>query len=150
VTCDQTIEFTGIQTAKRCPIKLRRIGYRDPDTGKKYVFLTNNFALSAKTIADIYKDRWQIELFFKWIKQNLKIKSFLGTSRNAVLTQIWIALCAYLILSFIKFESRTRKTLQEIVRLLQINLFEKWVLRDLLLDKLKQNEPIDHRQIVLL
>jgi putative transposase len=88
LTCDQTIEFTGLQTAKKCPVALRRIGYRDQITGKKYVFLTNNFQLSAKTIADIYKSRWQVELFFKWIKQNLKIKSFVGTSRNAVMTQI--------------------------------------------------------------
>ena len=72
---DQTIEFTGVQTAKKCPIQLRRIGYTDPDTGKHYVFLTNNFRSAAKTIADIYKSRWQVELFFKWIKQNLKIKS---------------------------------------------------------------------------
>ncbi len=78
LTSDQTIEFTGVQTAKKCPIELRRIGYRDPESGKHYVFLTNNFSLAAKTIADIYKSRWQVELFFKWIKQNLKIKSFVG------------------------------------------------------------------------
>ncbi len=93
LSSDQTIEFTGAQTAKKCPIQLRRIGYTDPDTGKHYVFLTNNFKLAAKTIADIYKSRWQVELFFKWIKQNLKIKSFIGTSKNAVMTQIWIAMC---------------------------------------------------------
>ena len=74
LTSDQTIVFTGLQTAKKCPVQLRRIGYRDPDTGKHYVFLTNNFKLAARTIADIYKARWQVELFFKWIKQNLKIK----------------------------------------------------------------------------
>lgn len=96
LTSDQTIEFTGLQTAKKCPVPLRRIGYRDSETGKHYVFLTNNFKLAAKTIADIYKARWQVELFFKWIKQNLKIKSFVGTSKNAVMTQIWIALCIYL------------------------------------------------------
>ena len=89
--CDQTIEFTGIQTAKKCPVPLRRIAYRDSETGKRYIFLTNNFKLVAKTIADIYNARWQVELFFKWIKQNLKIKSFVGTSKNAVMTQIWIA-----------------------------------------------------------
>ena len=105
LTCDQTIEFTGVLTAKKCPIQLRRIGYRDPVTGKHYVFLSNNFKLSARTIADIYKARWQVELFFKWVKQNLKIKSFIGTSKNAVLTQIWIALCIYLLLAFIKFQS---------------------------------------------
>ncbi len=125
LTCDQTIEFTGVQTSRKCPIALRRIGYRDAETGKHYIFLTNNFKLSAKTIADIYKARWQVELFFKWIKQNLKIKSFIGTSNNAVMTQIWIALCIYLLLAFIKFQSRLKKSMQQVVRLLQLNLFEK-------------------------
>jgi len=125
LTCDQTIEFTGIQTAKKCPVQLRRIGYRCPETGKHYVFLTNNFKLAAKTIADIYKARWQVELFFKWIKQNLKIKSFIGTSKNAVMTQIWIALCIYLLLAFIKFQSKLTKSMQQVLRLLQLNLFEK-------------------------
>ena len=125
LTCDQTIEFTGIQTATKCPVQMRRIGYRDPETGKKYVFLTNNFKLCAKTIADIYKARWQVELFFKWIKQNLKIKSFIGTSKNAVMTQIWISLCIYLLLAFIKFQSKLTKSMQQVLRLLQLNLFEK-------------------------
>jgi putative transposase len=124
LTCDQTIRITGTNAAK-CPTPLRRIGYRDPDTGKHYVFLTNNFHLAAKTIADIYKARWQIELFFKYIKQNLKIKLFIGTSRNAVLTQIWIAMCAYLLLAWIKFSSRTSGSLQRIIRLLQLNLFDR-------------------------
>ena len=97
---DQIIEFTG---RKQSPIPLRRSGYREPLTGKHYVFFTNHLALSAKTIADIYKQRWQIELFCKWIKQNLKIKTFIGTSKNAVMTQIRIALCVYLLLAFIKF-----------------------------------------------
>ncbi len=136
LTCDQTIEFTGQQTSKKCPIRLRRIGFRDSETGKHYVFLTNHFKLSAKTIADIYKSRWQVELFFKWIKQNLKIKSFVGTSKNAVLTQIWIAMCVYLILAFIKFQSKLAKSMQQILRLLQVNLFEK---RDLL--ALLRGEP---------
>jgi putative transposase len=125
LTSDQTIEFTGIQIAKKCPIQLRRIGYRDSETGKRYVFLTNNFKLAARTIADIYKARWQVELFFKWIKQNLKIKSFVGTSKNAVMTQIWIALCLYLLLAFLKFQSKLKKSMQQILRLLQLNLFEK-------------------------
>ncbi|VAW81485.1 Transposase, GSU2180 family [hydrothermal vent metagenome] len=129
LTCDQTIEFTGVQVSKKCSIPLRRIGYRDAETGKHYFFLTNNFMLSAKTIADIYKARWQVELFFKWIKQNLKIKSFVGTSKNAVMTQIWIALCLYLLLAFIKFQSRLNKSMQQILRLLHLNLFEK---RDLM------------------
>jgi len=129
LTCDQTIEFTGVQIAKKCPCRLRRVGYKCPDTGKKYIFLTNNFKLSAKTIADIYKARWQVELFFKWIKQNLKIKSFVGTSKNAVMTQIWIALCMYLLLAFLKFQSKLTKSMQQILRILHLNLFEK---RDLM------------------
>lgn len=139
LTCDQTIEFTGVQTAKKCPLPLRRVGYRDPETGKHYVFLTNNFKLAARTIADIYKARWQVELFFKWIKQNLKIKSFIGTSKNAVMTQIWIALCVYLMLAFIKFQSKLKKSMQQILRLLQLNLFEK---RDLMA-LLKGDPPRD-------
>ena len=129
LTSDQTIRLTSIQAARKCPGQLRRVGYRDITTGKHYIFLTNNFKLAAKTIADIYKARWQVELFFKWIKQNLKIKSFIGTSKNAVMTQIWIAMCVYLLLAFIKFQSRMNKTMQQILRLLQLNLFEK---RDLM------------------
>lgn len=124
LTSDQTIVITGIK-AENCPIPLRRIGYRDPESGKQYVFLTNNFNLAARTIADIYKARWQIELFFKCIKQNLKIKSFVGTSKNAVLTQIWIAMCTYLLLTWIKFSSRIDRSLQQMIRLLQLNLFER-------------------------
>jgi hypothetical protein len=129
LTCDQTIEFTGMITAKSCPDQVRRIGYRDPITGKHYVFLSNNFKLSAKPIADIYKSRWQVELFFLWIKQNLKIKSFFGTSKNAVMTQIWIAMCIYLLIAFIKFQSKLQKCMQQILRLLRVNLFER---RDLM------------------
>lgn len=150
LSCDQTIEFTGIQTAKKCPVQLRRIAYRDAVTGKRYVFLTNNFKLSAKTIADIYKARWQVELFFKWIKQNLKIKSFVGTSKNAVLTQIWIALCIYLLLAFLKFQSKLHKSTQQILRVLQLNLFEKRDLMALLRgDPPHDNQP-DINQMVLL
>lgn len=131
LTSDQTIVITG-SNAGKCPVALRRIGYRDPETGKHYVFLTNNFRLAARTIADIYKARWQIELFFKCIKQNLKIKTFVGTSRNAVLTQIWIAMCAYLLLAWIKFKSRIDQSLQQMIRLLQLNLFERRELLPLL------------------
>ena len=129
LTSDQTIRLTNIRSAKKCPNQLRRVGYRDVNTGRHYIFLTNNFKLAARTIADIYKTRWQVELFFKWIKQNLKIKSFIGTSKNAVMTQIWIAMCVYLLLAFIKFQSKMNKTMQQILRLLQLKLFEK---RDLM------------------
>ena len=150
LTSDHTIEFTGIQTAKKCPVQLRRIGYRDPETGKHYVFLTNNFKLAAKTIADIYKARWQVELFFKWIKQNLKIKSFIGTSKNAVMTQIWIALCVYLLLAFIKYQSKLKKSMQQILRLLQLNLFEKRDLLTLLRGDPPTLRQTDINQMVLL
>jgi putative transposase len=150
LTCDQTIEFTGVQTAKKCPVQLRRIGYRDPVTGKHYIFLTNNFKLSAKTIADIYKARWQVELFFKWVKQNLKIKSFIGTSKNAVMTQIWIALCIYLLLAFIKFQCKLTKSMQQMLRLLQLNLFEKWELMALLRGDPKQGRQRNINQLALL
>jgi len=149
VTSDQTIEFTGTQVAKTCPIRLRRIGYRDPLTGKHYVFLTNRFKLSAETIAAIYKERWQIELFFKWIKQNLKIKSFIGTSKNAVLTQIWIAMCVYLILAFIKLSSSMSKSLHQMIRLLQMNLFEKRDLMALLRGDPPDRIYVNHNQLLL-
>jgi putative transposase len=140
VTSDQTIEFTGAVTSAKCPCKLRRVGFYDEVTGRHYVFLTNNFKLAASTIARIYKSRWDIELFFKWIKQNLKIKSFYGTSRNAVLTQIWIAMCAYLLIALLKFQSKVDLSMQKIFRLLQLNLFEKWHLKDLL-DQDKHCKP---------
>ena len=139
LTRDQTIELTGAK-AKNCPVRLRRIGYKDAHTGIHYTFLTNHFTLAASTMADIYKARWQIELFFKWIKQNLKIKSFLGTSRNAVMTQIWIAMCVYLLLSYIRFLSNIQPSLQQILRLLQINLFDR---RDLL-ELLRGDPPEPH------
>jgi len=150
LTSDQTIEFTGLQIAKKCPVQLRRIGYRDPETGKHYVFLTNNFKLAARTIADVYKARWQVELFFKWIKQNLKIKSFVGTSKNAVMTQIWIALCMYLLLAFLKFQSKLTKSMQQILRLLQLNLFEKRDMMALLRGDPPPGNVADPDQMVML
>ena len=131
LTSDQAIRLTGAK-ASNCPIPLRRIGFKDVETGIQYYFLTNNFDLAASTISKIYTARWQIELFFKWIKQNLKIKSFLGTSRNAVMTQIWIAICVYLLLAYLKFASQIDKSFQQILRLLQLNLFDRRELRGLL------------------
>jgi hypothetical protein len=137
LTSDQTIRITG-HKAKDCPVPLRRIGYRDPVTGQQYFFLSNNFKLAAGTIAKIYKARWDIELFFKWIKQNLKIKTFFGASKNAVMSQIWVAMCMYLLIAFIKFSSKLNRSLQQILRLLQLNLFER---RDLL--HLLKGDPPD-------
>ena len=122
VSSDQTIEFTSAK-AKNCLVALRRVGYRDAETGKHYFFLTNVFDLAAKTIADIYKERWQVELFFKWIKQNLKIKSFLGTSKNAVMTQIWVALITLLMIAYYKFMAKLNMSFSQILKLVRLNLF---------------------------
>jgi hypothetical protein len=122
VTSDQTIQFTGAK-AKNCAMSLRRVGYRDAETGQHYFFLTNAFELPAKSIADIYKERWQVELFFKWIKQNLKIKTFLGTSKNAVMTQIWIALITLLMIAYYKFKAKIGQSLSQILKLARLNLF---------------------------
>ena len=129
ITSDQTIEFTSLRSSQKNLRPVRRIGYRDAETGKHYVFTTNRFDWSAKTIADIYKQRWQVELFFKWIKQNLKIKTFMGNSDNAVMTQVMIALCVYLILAYLKFQSRIVQSLQQISRLIHLNIFAR---RDLI------------------
>ena len=141
VTSDQTIVLTSVKGRERCPIPLRRVGYRDPETGRHYKFLTNNFSLAPKTIADIYKARWQIELFFKWIKQNLRIKSFVGTSRNAVMTQIWIAICVHLLLAYLKFANKMSWSMSQILRLLQLNLFDRRPLLELLEPRSGPPEP---------
>lgn len=130
LSSDQTIVLTGTK-GLLCPQPLRRIGYRDPETKIHYVFLTNNFKLSAKTIADIYKERWQIEIFFRWIKQNLRIKAFIGNSRNAVMTQIYVALIAYLLLCMFKFMSKVSASLQNLIRVVQLNLFRTCSLEEL-------------------
>lgn len=132
VSSDQIIQLNSAHALKRGTPKLRRIGFRDSETGKRYEFLTNNFTLSPNTIAAIYKDRWQVELFFKAIKQNLKIKTFVGLSRNAVLTQIWIALITYLLVALARHHAKSGWTVQRIMRVLQLNLFERRTLSDIL------------------
>ena len=139
VTSDQIIQLNSAHALKRGAPKLRRVGYRDRESGKKYVFLTNNFSLCAATIAAIYKDRWQVELFFKAIKQNLKIKAFVGLSRNAILTQLWIAMITYLLVAFARHSAKAGWTVQRIMRVLQLNLFE----RKSLPEKLQPDPPRD-------
>ena len=141
ITVDRCILLGNI------PQPLRMVGYLDPETGKEYRFVTNAEHLDAKTIADLYKERWQIELFFKWIKQNLRIKTFLGTSQNAVLTQIWIALCVYLLLAFLKFKAKLGISLQQMLRLLHLNLFERRNLIELF--KPPDPQPVDFVQFSL-
>lgn len=133
ITADQAILLGDISEP------LRKVCYQDPETGKELSFVTNADHLDAKTIAALYKERWQIELFFKWIKGNLKIKTFLGTSRNAVLTQIWIALSVYLLLAFLKFKAKLGVSLQQMLRLLQLNLFERRNLLELFKPPIKQH-----------
>ena len=131
---DQIIEFKGFYARRDCPYRLRRIRSKDRETGKIIVILTNNFSWSAKTIALIYKDRWQIELFFKAIKQLLKVKSFVGTSRNALLSQLWVALIAYLLLAYLKFKSKFSWSLYTLCSVLPTNIFSKRNLWDWLND----------------
>ena len=120
---DRRIALAGQRPRAMGMKPLRLVGYTCPETGREYEFLTNIEHLAARTIADLYKARWQIELFFKWLKQNLKLKGFVGTSKNAVLTQIWAALCVSLLLAYLKFVARLELSLQQIVRLLRLNLF---------------------------
>ena len=123
ITSDHIIKMDGFYTSKKCPLKLRRIRSKDPETGKCIVILTNNFLWSPKTIAAVYKDRWQIEIFFKAMKQNLKIKSFLGTSRNALMIQIWISLTAFLLLQYLKLLSTRKWTVFSLMKMLPVILF---------------------------
>jgi len=122
---DQTIILTGPKTSKAYPVPLRRISFCDPETEKRFVFLSNNFILPALTIARIYKCRWQVELFFKWIKQNLRIKTFYGTSPNAVKTQVWIAISVYVLVAIVRKELKLDKSPGEILQILSITLCEK-------------------------
>lgn len=134
ILSDCTIEFSVYLTHKRYPHPLRLIRYQDPDTGDKLEFLTNDFELDALTVTQIYKARWEIELFFKTIKQNLKIKRFIGNSVNAVWTQVWVALIAYLLVSYLKFINKVHASVQTLFRRIQVNLFERKPLIDIVLN----------------
>jgi len=148
--CDQTIKLTVPATAKKYPDKMRRVKYRDPETDKIFVFLTNNFELPAKTIADLYKQRWQVELFFKWIKQNLRIKSFYGTSENAVKTQIWIAVSVYLMVAIIRKRLKIEASLYTILQILSVSVFERTELNQLLtFYNYKNNTAYNSKQLNL-
>ena len=125
IMCDQIIFLTGKNTAKKYPDTLRRIKYYDEETAQEYVYLTNNFSVSAMSIALLYKNRWKIELFFKWIKQHLKIKVFWGRSENAVKTQICIALCAYLLVAILKKKLGIGRSIYEILQILSVSLLDK-------------------------
>ena len=125
VICDQIVALEVRLSTRRYPERLRRVRFLDPESGKSLVFLTNNFELPARTIADLYRCRWQIELFFKWIKQHLRIKSFFGTTENAVKTQIWIAVCVYVLIAIIKKRLGLSASLYTILQLISVTAFEK-------------------------
>ena len=150
LTSDQTIRITG-KMADCIPIPLRRVGYRDPETGQQYFYLTNLFHLQAEEIAALYKARWKVELFFKWIKQHLKIKSFLGTSSNAVMTQIWVALCVYLLASYVRFLNRVGYSTYEVFKRLQTTALEYLPLQKVLQGKPRGRKKAKHepRQLKL-
>jgi len=138
--CDQTVVLTGYYSRKGFESPLRRIKFRDPESGKRLVFLTNNFTLPALTITQLYRLRWQIELFFKWIKQHLRIKAFFGTSENAVKTQIWIAVSVYVLVAIVKKRLGLSASLYEILQILSLTMFERIPLRQLL--TLSEPDPI--------
>ena len=148
--CDQTIVLTGFYSSKSYPEKLRRIKYYDPETGRTLTFLTNNFTLSPLTITELYRCRWQIELFFKWIKQHLRIKSFFGTTENAVKTQIWIAVSVYVLIAIIKKRLHLEASLYTILQILSVTIFERLPLLQILTEPdYKTNNPVMYNQLNL-
>jgi hypothetical protein len=150
VRSDQIIRLTVYYSQKGYPDRLRRIRFFDAETQRFFVYLTNNFALPALTIAKLYKSRWQVELFFKWIKQNLHIKSFFGTSPNAVKTQVWIAICVYVLVAILKKQLHLEENLHKILQILSVNAFEKVPVDQLLTRTLPGfPEPDNPNQLLL-
>ena len=146
IVSDCLIMLSGVASHENYPDKLRMVTYIDQETGELLVFITNNFKLAARTIADLYKSRWQIEIFFKWIKQNLKIKSFLGTSKNAVMSQVWAAMIYYLLLSFIKFQTKCRHSLHELTRIVGELLLDSIYLVEILTIPFDRFKTITQKQ----
>jgi hypothetical protein len=143
VICDQRIMLDGFYVAQDYPEQLRRIRYTDPESGKTLVFLTNNTALPALTIAALYKGRWQVELFFKWIKQHLRIKRFIGTSENAVKTQIWCAVATYVLIAIVKRELHLDSSLYTLLQIISVSVFEKTLLSQAFAGNLVFQEQFD-------
>ena len=142
---DQTITLTTFYSAKDYPEKLRRVRYFDIETGKRLSFLTNNFTLPALVIAQLYKCRWQVELFFKWIKQHLRIKAFYGTSENAVKTQVWTAVSVYVLVAIVKKRLKLEHSLYTILQILSITLFEKTPILQAFAEAQEQTQHCENR-----
>jgi hypothetical protein len=150
VRSDHLVWLRTPQSAAHYPDRLRRVSYKDPKSGKALVFLTNNFDLPALTIAQLYKCRWQVELFFKWIKQNLRIKHFLGTTDNAVKTQVWIAVCVYVLVAIVRKQLELELSLAQLLQILSVNVFEQIPLAVLVAKTQSQNEPGNNRNQLML
>jgi IS4 transposase len=150
VRSDHTVILTAINSVKAYPDQLRRVSYLDVKTRKRFKFLTNNFMLPAVTIAQIYKSRWQVELFFKWIKQHLRIKAFYGTSENAVKTQIWVAVSVYVLVAIIRKRLNLEASLYQILQILSVTLFEKTpILQALQASDSQEELPDPGNQLIL-
>ena len=148
--CDQTIVLNGFYSSQHYPQHLRRIRFKDPETGKTLVFLTKHFQLPALTICALYKNRWQVELFFKWIKQHLRIKRFFGTSENAVKSQIWIAVSVYVLIAIIKKRLNLDLSLHTLLQLSSVTIFEKIELTQIVIDsRSDQNQTMFYNQLNL-
>ena len=148
--CDQTIQLTGRGTSAKYPHPLRRVKFRDAETDRTFNFLTNNFKIPAITVADLYRSRWQVELFFRWIKQHLRIKVFLGTTENAVKTQVWIAVCVYVLVAIAKKRLQVPHTMYTMLQVLSLTLFEREALRDVLLGPAPEHEATGGPEQLLL
>src|SRR5262249_13028085 len=150
LVCDQTVLLTGFYSRKGFESPLRRIKFNDPETGKRLVFLTNNFALPALTIAHLYRLRWRVELFSKWIKQHLRIKPFFGTTENAVKTQIWIAVSVYVLVAIVKKRLSCSASLYEMLQILSLTMFERTPINQLLSQQPRaSDERISSNQLSL-
>jgi hypothetical protein len=145
VRSDQLVWLALPKSIEHYPERFRRVSYRDPETDKALVFLTNNFDLPPLIIAQLYKSRWRVELFFKWIKQNLRIKHFFGTTDNAVKTQVWIAICVYVLVAIVRKELGLELSLSQILQVFSVNVFEQMPLAELVAKIASQNEPFDSR-----
>ena len=145
IRSDHIVWCRNADSAAHYPERFRRVSFRDPDDGKVLVFLTNNFDLPAETIAHLYRLRWQVELFFKWIKQNLRIKHSFGTSENAVKTQVWIAVCVYVLVAIVRKELKLDLSLSQILQILSVNAFEQMPLPQLVAISESQTKEVDSR-----
>ena len=149
--CDQTIVLTGKKTKQHYPTKLRRVRYYDEETKKYYTFLTNNFELDALTVALLYKNRWRVEIFFKWIKQNLRVKTFYGNSENAVKTQVWVAISVYVLVAILKKRLKLEQNLYTILQIFSVTVFEQLPIEQLFRNSnYKEYDDSEIKQLLLI